>query len=143
MARNRMKAPGVEVATAEKIALALKMRGDERATYAHIASVLGVSESYARKLVEMGLEQTIAEPAKSARMFELRRMRRAAERIERLSETFDPKELAQLTGALTRVSERIARLQGLDAPTKLDVRERPVSDWSLEELQEALREAKR
>lgn len=142
MARPRRTKPGVEVATAEKMAEALRLRGDEHMTYAQIGARLGLSDERARQLVAKALEDMVAEPAKSARNFELRRMRAAAKHLEAVLVMAEPKELGSLVGSLVRVSERIARLQGLDAPTKLDVREKPLGAYSVEELQQMLSEAK-
>jgi hypothetical protein len=67
--------------------------------------------------VERGLAGLVAEPAARLRAVELRHLERMRRGLAAAGAfDGDPKAVA----AAVRVAERIARLQGLDAPTRVD-----------------------
>lgn len=134
------------MAAALKEAQACNMRADGM-TFLEIAQRMGVSESTAERLVERGMDRIVCPDAKRARQRELRHLERVRRALwgnvgdDCTAVLADDPSTAM---ALVKVSESIRKLLGLDAPAKLDatVRDKPASDYSIEELREMLREAK-
>lgn len=95
---------------------ALEMR-KARATYAQIATALGVPRSTAWKLVQSALKDTLQEPADDVRKLEL-------ETLDRLQFALWQQATNGNHGAVDRVlrvMERRAKLLGLDAPRKQEL----------------------
>ncbi|WP_377271914.1 helix-turn-helix domain-containing protein [Peterkaempfera sp. SMS 1(5)a] len=123
---------------AQRRANALELRS-HGLTYDQIAEHLGISKSAAFETVQQGLADTVAEPAAAARKLELDRLDvlyQAAMRVlEAQHLTVSHGKVVQHDGApleddgpvlnaidrLVRISERRARLLGLDAPNRVSV----------------------
>ena len=94
---------------------ALEMR-KARASYAQIATALGVPKSTAWKLVQSALKQTMQEPSDDVRKLEL-------ESLDRLQFALWQQATQGNHGAVDRVlrvMERRAKLLGLDAPVRTE-----------------------
>ena len=123
---------------AQRRANALELRS-HGLTYDQIAAQLGISKSSAWETVQQGLADTIAEPAAAARKLELDRLDvlyQAAMRVleaQHLTVSHgrvvehdgtpidDDGPVLQAIDRLVRISERRARLLGLDAPNRVSV----------------------
>jgi hypothetical protein len=151
------RAPRVDAAQRDARALELRAAG---ATYRQIAERLGCSLDTAWKAVDRGLVRTRQEPADKLRRLERERLdawQVTAERIARTRHVLiqagkpviDPSTgrpyadngpvLAAL-GMLVRIAERRARLEGLDAPVRVDARVETVAeiDAQIRELEAEL-----
>lgn len=109
------------VDTAERDAQACRMRRDG-ATYQEIADRLGFADrSSARRVVERGLRETVAEPAGELRTLELARLDRAQATVAPLMDHPEPEIRLKAVDRAVRISERRCRLLGLDAPVRAEV----------------------
>lgn len=106
----------VKAADKQRQALELRKAG---VTYARIAEQLGYrSPSGAHKAVELALKSVLSEPAEEVRQLEL-------ERLDSMLLALWPQVRNGNHGAIDRalrVMERRARLLGLDAPVKQDIK---------------------
>lgn len=96
-------------------ALDLRLAGG---TYRNIAQALGVSCSHAFRLVDAALRESAercSEAAEKIRSIELARLDKM--RVVLWPKRSDPR----VADTLLRISERTARLCGLDAPTKTEI----------------------
>ena len=109
----------------QRQALELKISG---ATYAVIASELRYkSASGAHKAVSSALTATLRPPADELRQLESDRIDNLWVQLwERLTSAADIADFVKLTAQLIRLSERRARLLGLDSPVKADL---TITDW--------------
>lgn len=92
-------------------ALELRLAG---ATYSNIAKALGVSKGYAWKLIDRAVQEVsekCAEAAEKIRTIELAR-------LDKMRMVLWPKRADPRVDTLLRISERVAKLYGLDAPAK-------------------------
>lgn len=111
-----MRSQTRQVNAHERKLRALEMR-KARASYAQIATALGVPKSTAWKLVQSALKETIQEPADDVRKLEL-------EALDRLQFGLWQQAANGNHGAVDRVlrvMERRAKLLGLDAPSKQEL----------------------
>lgn len=96
-------------------ALELRLAG---ATYSNIAKALGVSKGYAWKLIDRAVQEVsekCSEAAEKIRTIELAR-------LDKLRMVLWPKRAdPRVCDSLLRISERTAKLYGLDAPTKTEL----------------------
>ena len=110
-----MRSQTRQVNAHERKLKALEMR-KARASYAQIATALGVPKSTAWKLVQSALKQTMQEPSDDVRKLEL-------ESLDRLQFALWQQATQGNHGAVDRVlrvMERRAKLLGLDAPSKTE-----------------------
>ena len=101
---------------AERQAQAISMR-KAGATYKQIGQELGITAMGAFKAVEVGLDKTLRESSEGLRELEV-------QRCETLMRGIWSKAIAgdvQAVDRALKISERIARLLGLDAPVKTEV----------------------
>lgn len=112
------------VEAAENVWLALDLR-KKRKTYREIAKQLGVSHTQAKRYVDEALNLLRAETLESAeqlRAIEVEALNKLeAQLVERLEGNPDDQNFAKLAAALVRVSESRRKLQGLDAPQRVEV----------------------
>src|SRR6185312_4279337 len=115
MARNHGQAKSPDWAKRIRDALELRAAGlSQRA----IAAQLGVHLKTIQEDLDEGMQAIIVENAEPARRLELDRLDRATARmLEALDE--DTETAAKASAALVRLSERRAKLLGLDAPAKV------------------------
>lgn len=104
---------------AERRARALRLRR-EGWTYAAIGRVLGVSLQAASKLVQKELRRIPKEEADQARAMELSRLDKYLSRLSGPLRSADPDVALKALDRAIRISERRARMLGLDVPVKAD-----------------------
>jgi transposase len=127
------KGPGRQIASKKALATAdrhahwLQLRKDGK-TYREIGEVEGVSHSTVQEAVVRRLRETVAEPANELRTLELMRL---DEQRERLLKIVEKKANLFAENVLLKLSERRAKLTGLDAPTKLEVKPAREELWEL------------
>jgi DNA-binding IclR family transcriptional regulator len=128
-----MRSQTRQVNAHERKMRALEMR-KARASYAQIATALGVPKSTAWKLVQSALKETLQEPSDDVRKLEL-------ESLDRLQFALWQQATQGNHGAVDRVlrvMERRAKLLGLDAPSKTEhsgeIDVRSLSDAELEAI---------
>lgn len=108
-------------------ALELRLAGT---TYLQIAQQLGVSETRAFQYVNNELDRRASEPVAAVRKQEL-------ERLHRMRLAIWPKVLRgedQSINTALKISDRIARLLGLDAPLKFELMKRQMLDDATREM---------
>lgn len=119
----------VEAAFRQALAMRLRIKGN---SYADIARKLGMLDpdgnpltGAAHNLVTMGVKSVRLESAEEMRDLELTRydslLRIAWLGYERAHKKKDYKSLASILNSITRLSDRRAKLMGLDAPVKYDL----------------------
>lgn len=142
--------------TAQRDAEALELR-KRGLSYSEIARALGyANEGGAHKAVQRGLQAIVAEPAQDVRELELARLdvlwKRALKALERHHVTVsngrvvylgdtpieDDTQALQAIDRLLKIQERRARLIGLDAPVKHEVRNVSAIDAEIERLLESM-----
>lgn len=97
-----------------KLVQALELRAGG-ASYRQIADVLGVSRASAWRIVTRGLDELTAKCAEKAEQVKaLELVRMDAMRVLLWPKRADPR----VADSLLRISERVAKLHGLDAPAK-------------------------
>lgn len=135
VARNRAAKPGDDVKRAERIAEVLRMRRQGRPQRA-IAAELGVALATVQRDLEEGLAAIPAEHVEGVRKLELERLDLWHERLESAAAIVDdPDELGRLAASYVRLSDRRAKLLGLDAPTKVqNLDDKPIEKWTMGEL---------
>lgn len=108
---------------ADRAAAAYDLRRQGR-TYREVAEALGVSVAWAHELVQTAIKARIPEAAEETRQLEVDRYDAWLYRLEqRLEKGADPEKVIPI---LLKVSERRAKLMGLDAPKRVRVTdERP------------------
>lgn len=112
------------VEAAEKVWRALELR-KKRKSYRDIAADMGCSAMQAHRYVSEALEMLKADTLESAeqlRAIEVEALNKLeAQLVERLEGSPDDQDFAKLAAALVRVSESRRKLQGLDAPARVEV----------------------
>jgi hypothetical protein len=110
------KSSGRKVKSHQQMIMALELRASG-ARYLQIAKALSVSKSRAWRIVGKALDQLVEhckETAERVRQLELYRLDRY--RLALDSRKSDPRTV----DTLTRISERVAKLHGLDAPQRIE-----------------------
>lgn len=117
--RGPAKTTKRNIEAAERQAQALALRRDGY-TFAMIALEVGFSHpSGAYKAVETALDRTVREPAEALRELELCRLDSYLDALSPKIKQGEPRSM----GVALKISERRARLLGLDAPAKYQVTE--------------------
>lgn len=108
--------PGRKVKSKQQLMLALELRASG-ASYMQIGRALSVSKPRAFRIVRKALDELLEhcrETAERVRQLELHR-------LDRYRLALDPRRTDPRTvDTLIRISERVAKLHGLDAPQRID-----------------------
>lgn len=135
-----------ELAVDDRLAAELRRDGY---SYAQIADKLGCSVGGAHKKVKRALRQIVQEPAQDVRLMEIARYDKllvsAQEIVDGLKACphcnaadsvpkFSTQDRLSAMGTVLRISERRAKLEGLDAPTKVEHRIFDALDAQIEAL---------
>lgn len=136
VARNHRQKAGDDVKRAERVAEVLRMRRQGMPQRA-IATELGVHLATVQRDLEAGLAAIPAEHVEGVRKLELERLDLWHERLESAAADagMSPDELGRLAASYVRLSDRRAKLLGLDAPTKVqNLDDKPLEKWTMGEL---------
>jgi hypothetical protein len=110
------QSPGRKVRSHQQMTMALELRASG-ASYLQIGKALSVSKSRAWRIVSKGLDdlvQQCQDTAERVRHLELYR-------LDRIRLSLDPKKGdPRVADTLIRISERVAKLHGLDAPQRIE-----------------------
>jgi len=108
--------PGRKVKSHQQMTMALELRASG-ASYLQIGKALSVSKSRAWRIVSKALDdlvQQCQDTAERVRQLELYR-------LDRIRLSLDPKKGdPRVADTLIRISERVAKLHGLDAPQRIE-----------------------
>lgn len=131
-----------DVLQAERRARALNMRRDGR-TYEAIGVELGITPQSAYDMVKRALTTMVREPADETIKLERERLDMLlTAAVDRLSANVgDPELNEKTTATILNIMARRAKLDGLDAPTRVTVKEEAPSKLTDAQLVEAAKEA--
>lgn len=131
-----------DVVQAERRATALEMRKWGH-TYEQIGKALSITTTSAYDMVHRALATMVREPTEGTIKLERERLDGLLKlAVERLTTNAHEPELCEKTTAtILNIMARRARLDGLDAPTKVIVKEEPASKLTDEQLAQAATEA--